>query len=201
MSKGPSGLQKASLQDSLPRRPSKPRRTKGRTGSSSSSASTRFMARPCWRASRRAAIGSRRGSAALSAGAASTPSSRASNRTGVAQPAESPRVMVGPLAARHLFVEQLQPEHPSRQTPDQKPLRERRPAAALRNKLALALGQKPAFTAAAIDPVAQHATPKHAALGRKRSQFPRRVDGIHATIVAQKPRLRKPLLGVACGVL
>jgi hypothetical protein len=49
----------------------------------------------------------------------------------------------------------------------------------LRNKLALALGQKPTFAAAAVDLVAQHAATKHAAFRAKRPQFPHRIDGVH----------------------
>jgi hypothetical protein len=99
----------------------------------------------------------------------------------IAQRGKCPRIVSAQLLARrHLLVDDFKPQHVPCQTPDQKPLRGRRRAANLRRQLPLNLRQKPAFTRAAIDPVAKHATTKNAALDRHRPHFPDRINSVHA---------------------
>ena len=79
--------------------------------------------------------------------------------------AERPRVVIVQFAPRDPLVQKLKPQEPARETADQELLRDGGLAADMRDQLALDVAQKPAFARAAVDLVAERATPEDARLG------------------------------------
>jgi hypothetical protein len=70
--------------------------------------------------------------------------------------------VIGPVAARKLFVEQFEPEHGAGRSADQQTLSERRLAAYVGDQFGFGRPQEPALPRAAIDLVADDASAKGA---------------------------------------
>jgi hypothetical protein len=72
------------------------------------------------------------------------------------------RFVIGPVAARKLFVEQFEPEHGASGSADHQALGDRRRAADVSDQFSFASAQEPALPRAAIDLIADDASAKGA---------------------------------------